>query len=85
MPLPWEATIPFALLTVMFGAAGTLFNVSQRAQNLGKPPRYHIDDWDEMMMERDKRLTGHRRGQRTDPVAPERFSTNSVWYTDKTQ
>ncbi|THH08805.1 hypothetical protein EW145_g2451 [Phellinidium pouzarii] len=85
MPLPWEATIPFVLLTTMFAAAGTLLNVSQRAQNQGKPPRYNIDDWDEMMMERDKRLTGHRRGQRTDPVAPEGFATSSTWYTEKTQ
>lgn len=29
-----------------------------------KPTRYHIDTWDEMMMERDKRLTGHKRGQK---------------------
>ncbi|KAH8118735.1 small secreted protein [Phellopilus nigrolimitatus] len=85
MPLPWEALIPFGLLTTMFAAAGTLLNVSQRAQNLGKPPRYKIDEWDEMMMERDRRLTGHRRGQQTDPVASESFATNSTWYTDKTQ
>lgn len=71
------------LLTAMFGAAGTLLNVSTRFQNQGKvrllrpqstydklrgafklqPPRYHIDRWDEMMMKRDERLTGHRRGQ----------------------
>ena len=65
----------------MFGAAGTLVNLSQRAQNLGKvrlntlsvrewpfdlhfqPPRYGIDNWDTMMMNRDKQLTGHQRGQ----------------------
>lgn len=65
----------------MFGAAGTLLNVSTRAQNQGKvcrchvlykrvflsyvikPPRYNIDKWDEMMMNRDKQLTGHIRGQ----------------------
>lgn len=32
--------------------------------NLLQPPRYNIDNWEEMMMERDRRLTGHRRGQR---------------------
>ncbi|KAJ3568816.1 hypothetical protein NP233_g5462 [Leucocoprinus birnbaumii] len=63
MPVPWEALIPFGLLTAMFGAAGTLLNVSTRAQNQGKPPRYQIDRWDEMMMNRDERLTGHKRGQ----------------------
>ncbi|ETW84166.1 hypothetical protein HETIRDRAFT_102780 [Heterobasidion irregulare TC 32-1] len=85
MPVPWEALIPFGLLTTMFGAAGTLLNVSKRAQNLGKAPRYHIDSWEEMMMERDKRLTGHVRGQKSDTVAPEGFETSSVWYTQKAQ
>ncbi|KAH9077016.1 hypothetical protein EDB83DRAFT_2178444, partial [Lactarius deliciosus] len=72
MPVPWEALIPFGLVTAMFGAAGTLLNVSKRAQNQGKasrtfytyaPPRYHIDSWEEMMMDRDQRLTGHARKQ----------------------
>ena len=66
----------------MVAAAGTLLNVSKRAQNQGKvgiryimcvcivttmcvkPVRYNLDAWDDMMMERDKRLTGHVRGQR---------------------
>ncbi|TDL29897.1 small secreted protein [Rickenella mellea] len=85
MPVPWEALIPFGLLTTMFAAAGTLLNTSKMAQNQGKPPRYKIDAWDEMMMERDRRLTGHTRGQRSDPTPPEGFETNSVWYTEKTQ
>lgn len=33
-----------------------------------QPPRYHIDAWDEMMMDRDKRLTGHIRGQTVRPL-----------------
>ncbi|THH14513.1 hypothetical protein EW146_g5827 [Bondarzewia mesenterica] len=82
MPVPWEALIPFGLLTAMFGAAGTLLNVSKHAQNLGKSPRYHVDSWDSMMMDRDKRLTGHVRGQKSDTTAPEGFDTNSVWYTE---
>ncbi|TFK55417.1 small secreted protein [Heliocybe sulcata] len=85
MPVPWEALIPFGLLTVMFGAAGTLLNASQRAQNLGKGPRYNIDAWDEMMMDRDNRLTGNKRGQTSDTVAPEGFSTSSTWYAQNTQ
>ena len=28
-----------------------------------QPPRYGLESWDEMMMDRDKRLTGSRRGQ----------------------
>ncbi|EJD48377.1 small secreted protein [Auricularia subglabra TFB-10046 SS5] len=84
MPVPWEALIPFALLTTMFGAAGTLFGGAQRIQNQGKLPRYGLDSWEEMMMERDRRLTGHVRGQTSNPVAPKDFSTNSVWYTKPT-
>jgi len=83
MPVPWEALIPFGLLTAMFGAAGTLLNVSTRAQNQGKPARYGIDNWDTMMMQRDERLTGHKRGQRSDPVPPPGFETSSVWYTER--
>ncbi|TFY67633.1 hypothetical protein EVJ58_g1478 [Rhodofomes roseus] len=74
-----------SLVTAMFGAAGTLLGISKRAQNQGKPPRYHIDPWDETMMERDKRLTGHIRGQTSTPAAPEEFATNSEWYTEQTR
>ena len=28
-----------------------------------QPVRHNVDAWDEMMMDRDKRLTGHKRGQ----------------------
>ncbi|TFK43906.1 small secreted protein [Crucibulum laeve] len=83
MPVPWEALIPFGLLTVMFGAAGTLLNASTKGQNQGKPPRYHIDRWDEMMMKRDEQLTGHPRGQTSDPVAPPGFETRSTWYGER--
>ncbi|KAF5329041.1 hypothetical protein D9611_013888 [Ephemerocybe angulata] len=78
MPVPWEALIPFGLLTAMFGTAGTLLNASQRFQNLGKPPRYNLDKWEESMLERDRRLTGHKRGQSIEPVAPEAFSVNTI-------
>ncbi|KAH7916794.1 NADH dehydrogenase 1 alpha subcomplex [Hygrophoropsis aurantiaca] len=85
MPVPWEALIPFGLLTSMFAAAGTLLNVSKRAQNDGKPVRYHIDAWDEMMMDRDKRLTGSIRGQSANPIAPEGFEISSAWYTENAE
>ncbi|KAF5321632.1 hypothetical protein D9619_000243 [Psilocybe cf. subviscida] len=76
MPVPWEALIPFGLLTAMFGTAGTLLGGIQRAQNLGKPARWGVDNWDEAMMARDKLLTGHKRGQTSDAVAPPEFATN---------
>ncbi|KAH7887475.1 NADH dehydrogenase 1 alpha subcomplex [Phlebopus sp. FC_14] len=79
MPVPWEALIPFGLLTTMFAAAGTLFNTSKLAQNQGKPLRYNIDAWDEMMMERDRQLTGHFRGQKSDPTPPEDFLARYGW------
>ncbi|KAK1921176.1 hypothetical protein DB88DRAFT_499918 [Papiliotrema laurentii] len=85
MPVPWEALIPFGLLSVCFVGAGTLLNTARMAQNDWKPARYGIDRWDEMMMERDRRLTGSKRGQSTDPIAPKDFSTNSVWATERVQ
>ncbi|KAM5534794.1 hypothetical protein V8D89_011510 [Ganoderma adspersum] len=83
MPVPFEALIPFGLVTIMFAATGTLLNTSKRLQNQGKPVRYNVDAWDDMMMDRDKRLTGHKRGQQAEPHASEDFETNSVWYTER--
>lgn len=58
MPVPWEALIPFGqpvsshvlltlltslgLVTAMFGAAGTLLNISKRAQNQGKASQAYL-------------------------------------------
>ncbi|KIO31045.1 hypothetical protein M407DRAFT_241957 [Tulasnella calospora MUT 4182] len=83
MPVPWEALIPFGLVTAMFGVTGTAFNIARRVSNDGKPPRYGLDEWDEMMMERDQRITGSLRGQKSDPTPPENFATNSTWYTKR--
>ncbi|KIK81848.1 hypothetical protein PAXRUDRAFT_832587 [Paxillus rubicundulus Ve08.2h10] len=83
MPVPWEALIPFGLLTSMFATAGTLLKTSKMAQNQGKPVRYNLDPWEEMMMDRDRRLTGHMRGQKSDPTPPEGFETSSAWYTQQ--
>jgi len=83
MPLPFEALIPFGLLTVMFAATGTLLNTTKRLANEGLPPRYNIDNWDHMMMERDKRLTGTLRGQSTEPYAPADYVTSGAWGTER--
>ncbi|KAL8291805.1 hypothetical protein RQP46_002063 [Phenoliferia psychrophenolica] len=85
MPVPFEALIPFGLLTVCFAATGTLFSAAKRLTNDGKPVRYGLDTWEENMMERDRRLTGSLRGQSTEPIAPAAFATNSVWETEKVQ
>ncbi|KAK4046013.1 hypothetical protein OIV83_006431 [Microbotryomycetes sp. JL201] len=83
MPVPWEALIPFGLLTTMFAITGTGFSAAKRLTNDGKPTRHSLDRWDENMMERDRRLTGSVRGQSIEPVAPSTFATNSVWETEK--
>ncbi|ESK89714.1 small secreted protein [Moniliophthora roreri MCA 2997] len=85
MPVPWEALLPFGMVTFFFGVSGTLLNISTRAQNQGKPIRYNIDNWDEMMMRRDEQLTGHRRGQQDDPTPPPGYDTSSVWLTQQTR
>ncbi|PWN97874.1 hypothetical protein FA09DRAFT_338848 [Tilletiopsis washingtonensis] len=83
MPVPWEAFIPMGLVVVMFGVTGTGFNLAKRMTNDGKPQRHSVDDWDDMMMRRDQRLTGSLRGQATDPIAKPEFATSSVWNTEK--
>ena len=40
-----------------------LFNLRAIQLCLVQPVRYNVDAWDDMMMDRDKRLTGHKRGQ----------------------
>ncbi|OAV90835.1 hypothetical protein PTTG_02185, partial [Puccinia triticina 1-1 BBBD Race 1] len=83
MPMPWETFIPLGLLTVMFGASGTLLNAARRFQNDGKPPDYCLDKWDEMMQERNQRLTGSLRGQCAEEKAPLTFQTSSAWPVEK--
>ncbi|WVQ82808.1 hypothetical protein IAT38_004940 [Cryptococcus sp. DSM 104549] len=83
MPIPWEACIPAVLMITMFGIAGNLTSGIRWLENDGKRPRYNLDRWDDMMMERDRRLTGSFRGQSTDPIAPKEFATSSVWGTEK--
>ncbi|PRQ73234.1 hypothetical protein AAT19DRAFT_15987 [Rhodotorula toruloides] len=84
-PVPFEALIPFGLLTVMFAVTGTGFSAVRRIQNDGKPTRHTLDRWEELMMERDQRLTGSLRGQSTEPIAPKGFSNNSAWQTEKAE
>ncbi|ORY80673.1 hypothetical protein BCR35DRAFT_304215 [Leucosporidium creatinivorum] len=83
MPVPFEALIPFGLLSVMFAVTGTAFSAAKRLTNDGKPVRHTLDTWEDNMMERDRRLTGSLRGQSTEPIAPKAFATNSIWETEK--
>lgn len=65
-------------MTAFFGVTGTLLNLTERSQNLGRSGRYNLDQWDTMMVNRDFRLTGHKRGQSTEPQAPEDYETRPV-------
>ncbi|KAF9576536.1 hypothetical protein EC968_008014 [Mortierella alpina] len=79
MPVPFEALIPLGLITGFFGASGLLFQKLKNSMNEGQPPRYGIDRWDRIMMDRDFRLTGTKRGQSHQSTAPAGFSTSSAW------
>ncbi|PWZ03757.1 hypothetical protein BCV70DRAFT_215121 [Testicularia cyperi] len=83
MPVPFEAVLHMGMVVVMFGVAGTGYNVVRRLAEDGKPIRHSLDDWERMMMKRDERLTGSLRGQSTNSVAPKEFATNSAWSTEK--
>ncbi|CAO1622422.1 unnamed protein product [Parajaminaea phylloscopi] len=83
MPVPFEALIPMGLVGVMFFVTGTGFNALARYRNDGKPVRHNVDQFDEMMMKRDERLTGSLRGQAANATAPKEFATNSAWPTEK--
>ncbi|WFD36664.1 hypothetical protein MCUN1_003551 [Malassezia cuniculi] len=85
MPVPFEAVIPMVLVGALFGVTGTGYSLISRAANDGKPPRYNVDEWERMMIRRDYRLTGSKRGQavRRDPIADPSFATNSFWSTEK--
>ncbi|KAF9548300.1 hypothetical protein EC957_006796 [Mortierella hygrophila] len=48
-----------------------------------RPPRYGLDRWDRVMLDRDYRLTGTQRGQAHQATAPSAFSTNSAWNLEK--
>ena len=62
MPVPFESLIPLGIITAMFTVTGGLLYTVKRSHNNSKPPRHHLDRWDELLMERDQRLTGEFRG-----------------------
>ncbi|WFD18756.1 hypothetical protein MCAP1_000967 [Malassezia caprae] len=63
MPVPFEAVIPMAIVATLFTVTGTGFSGVSRLANEGKPLRHNVDEWERMMMRRDFRLTGTKRGQ----------------------
>ncbi|KAH6982092.1 hypothetical protein BKA56DRAFT_585232 [Ilyonectria sp. MPI-CAGE-AT-0026] len=79
MPVPFEALLPYVIMTGMFAVSGTGLAVIKTWQNEGKRPRYSVDQWDKQMMDRDRRLTGSLRGQTDKAVAPPGFELNNPW------
>ncbi|ETR97217.1 hypothetical protein TgHK011_007780 [Trichoderma gracile] len=83
MPVPFETLLPYGIMIVMFGATGTGLAAFKTWQNEGKRPRYSLDQWDKVMMERDRRLTGTLRGQTDNPQAPLGFEFSNGWKLEK--
>ncbi|ORZ10455.1 hypothetical protein BCR42DRAFT_422407 [Absidia repens] len=82
MPVPFEALLPFGIITGFFMATASGLRAVKYYANDKHPHRFGLDNWDLQMMERDKRLTGSPRGQSTNPTAPSEFATNSIWYLE---
>ncbi|KAI9900556.1 hypothetical protein N3K66_004818 [Trichothecium roseum] len=83
MPVPFEAFLPYAIMVTMFGITGAGLGALKRYQNEGKNPRYSLDQWDKVMMNRDRRLTGTPRGQSDQPHAPVGFELNNPWKLER--
>ncbi|KAI1260664.1 hypothetical protein F5Y18DRAFT_404760 [Xylariaceae sp. FL1019] len=83
MPVPFEALIPYGIVLAMFGATGAGLNKLRHWQNGNKRPRRSLDQWDRVLMDRDRRITGFLRGQSDEPVAPAGFEFNNGWRVEK--
>ncbi|OBA21980.1 hypothetical protein METBIDRAFT_10886 [Metschnikowia bicuspidata var. bicuspidata NRRL YB-4993] len=78
MAVPFEGLLPYAIMTAFFGLAGHGVGYIRYWDNGWKNDRYNLDPWDLKMMERDLLLTGTKRGQISDAVAPEHFKTSHI-------
>lgn len=58
-----------------FGLAGHGVGFIRYWDNGWKNDRWDLDQWDQKMIERDLLLTGIKRAQSAEPVAPEHFKT----------
>ncbi|CEJ62334.1 hypothetical protein PMG11_10836 [Penicillium brasilianum] len=83
MGVPFEALLPYAIITGMFGVTGAGLYVVKRFANEGKKPRWNRDLWDRVMMERDLRITGTMRGQSSNHQAPPGFDVSKPWKIEK--
>ncbi|KAK4109767.1 hypothetical protein N656DRAFT_318980 [Canariomyces notabilis] len=83
MPVPFETLIPYGIIIAMFGVTGAGLNKVKNWSSGGKKHRWSIDQWDRQMMDRDRRLTGHLRGQTDNPIAPPGFELNNPWRVER--
>ncbi|PYH76016.1 hypothetical protein BO82DRAFT_379147 [Aspergillus uvarum CBS 121591] len=83
MGVPFEALLPFGIIIGSLTAgAGGIWAVKYYA-NGWKQPRWNLDLWDRVVMERDQRMTGIFRGQSANPTAPTGFELNNPWKLEK--
>ncbi|VDB90378.1 Bgt-3566 [Blumeria graminis f. sp. tritici] len=83
MGVPFEALLPYGIIICMFGITGAGMSKIRHMQNGGKRARHSIDQWDRVMMDRDRRLTGWLRGQTDSPTAPKGYELNNPWRVSK--
>lgn len=83
MPVPFEALLPWGIITAMFGVTGVGLYYTKKLGNDGKKARWNKDLWDRQMMERDLRLTGSWRGQSSNPQAPPGFELSNTWKIER--
>ncbi|KAI1327428.1 hypothetical protein F5Y16DRAFT_372014 [Xylariaceae sp. FL0255] len=83
MPIPFEALIPYGIIVTMFGVTGAGLSKLRHWTNENKRARRSLDQWDRVMMNRDRRITGSLRGQSDDPAAPSGFELNNPWRVEK--
>ncbi|KAI1436252.1 hypothetical protein GGR50DRAFT_652485 [Xylaria sp. CBS 124048] len=83
MGVPFEALIPYGIILAMFGATGAGLSKLRHWQNGHKRPRRSLDQWDRVVMDRDRRLTGLLRGQSDAAIAPAGFELNNPWRVEK--
>ncbi|DAA74017.1 TPA_exp: hypothetical protein A8136_3799 [Trichophyton benhamiae CBS 112371] len=79
MGVPFEALLPYGIIIGLFGVTGVGLSTLKYYSNGRKNPRRGIDAWDQQMMERDLRLTGQRRGQTSNHIAPPGFAYSNPW------
>ncbi|RJE24808.1 hypothetical protein PHISCL_02828 [Aspergillus sclerotialis] len=99
MPVPFEALIPYGIIVACFGVTGVGLHYVKTFANDGKRARWNTDLWDradhvptvtnandnllDTVMERDMRLTGSKRGQSTNAIAPKGFEVSNPWKLEK--